>query len=85
MKTLLKIGCGLSMAVMTVVYVANAEATAGRQHAAEQAPLKVTLYEGLDCTQPNGEVQAEVLTNDDADWRLQHCAGGVTWKELRRE
>jgi hypothetical protein len=49
------------------------------------SPLKVVLYEGKDCLQDSGEIEAVVLTNDDADWRLQHCSGGVAWKELRRE
>jgi hypothetical protein len=64
--------------------VAHLEVQGARQHRAEQAPLRVTLYEGRHCQQVNGEI-TDVVTADDADWLLQHCSGGVTWKELRRE
>lgn len=65
--------------------VGTAEVQGARQYELAVKPLKVTLYEGKDCLQDNGVLEEVVLTNDDADERLQHCSGGVTWKELRRE
>jgi hypothetical protein len=62
-----------------------AEVRGAQQYEMQVRPLKVALYEGRDCLQDTGEVQHIVLTNDDADWRLQHCAGGVVWKEMRSE
>jgi hypothetical protein len=88
----LKVSFALAVAaMMTVVVVAHREEDAGRQHRDEQAallavePMKVTLYEGRACISPTGVYEERVLTNDDADPRLQDCKGGVTWKELRRE
>jgi hypothetical protein len=77
----------LLIALMVVSYVAMKEKEGASAHAAQlqAAPLHVTLYVGKDCLQPSGEIEDRVLTNDDADERLQHCSGGVTWKELRRE
>jgi hypothetical protein len=88
MKKLIDAGLFLLIALMVVSYVAYRERGAGQAHAAEvqaEAPLKVTLYVGRSCVMPNGVLEETVLTNDDADERLQHCAGGVVWKELRRE
>lgn len=64
--------------------VSTAEVEGARQRQVQVQELKVTLWEGRDCLQDSGVVEDVVLTNDDADERLQHCAGGVTWKEMRR-
>jgi hypothetical protein len=71
------------LTMMAIVFVAHKESEAGAVHRLEVAPLKVTMYLGTDCL-VNGQFQDMVLTNDDADFALQHCEK-VTWKELRRE
>jgi hypothetical protein len=72
------------LAVGLVAVAAHQEQLGAQQYEQAVQPLKVTLYEGRDCLQDSGVLEDVVLTNDDADERLQHCSGGVTWKELRR-
>jgi hypothetical protein len=83
-KVLLQMSIALAVFAAGLSVVAVLEVHGAQEHRAEQAPLRVTLYEGRHCQQVNGEI-TDVVTADDADWLLQHCSGGVTWKELRRE